>query len=145
MEIQILKDDPAYPFLDTLQHRREKGLDVITIADTFHNLLSTLHRTSAKNRPLLNGNSRKIVIEHLGVTKGMLSQYMTIAKNIQSQQVKQEIKNHQIWLIDAYYLSKVRGKNQEETEKLQLKAIQKIVENRKENIKSMQISKEKKI
>ncbi len=120
--ITITKDDPAYPFLQVVSNR--KNNDVIKTAAALFDLLHTLHKTSTQNRPPLNGSSRFVISENIGISKGLISQYLTVHKKIQSQKVKQEIISNHIGILKAYPLSKIRGKNQEETEKLQLQKIE---------------------
>jgi predicted transcriptional regulator len=125
----LLKDDPTYPLFQELRNR--KKLSPIERADKCYELFILLHRTSSSQRPTLNGNSRSFMIKNLGISKSLLSQYLSTHKNISSLKVREEMKKTALAVRFSYLVSLVRGKNLSETEMLQLAKIQEFTKNRR--------------
>lgn len=93
----------------------------VEIADLFHEALNALRTTSTKGRPPLNGTSFSYLASKLGISKGMISQYMSLREF--SPKVKEEIIKNKFGLVKSYRLSRISGSNPEETESLQLQSI----------------------
>ena len=121
--------DPTFPLFQELQNRSK--LTPIERADKSYELFIMLHKTSSEQRPILNGNSRKFIVDNLGISKSLLSQYISIHKNITSQKVKEEMQRTALAVRFSYLVSSIRGKNQAETEILQLAKIKEFTENRR--------------
>ena len=128
----LSNDDPAFPLFQELQNRNK--LTPIERADKSFELFMTLHKTSSTQRPILNGNSRTFILQNLKISKSLLSQYLSIHKNIISPIVKEEMQRTALAVRFSYLVSSVRGKNAAETEMLQLAKIQEFTRNRKTTV-----------
>jgi len=126
---KLILEDPTYPLFKELKERSR--LTPIERADKSYELLLALHKTSSTQRPLLNGNSRNFMVENLGISKSLLSQYLSIHKNITSPKVKSAMKKTALAVRFTYLVSLVRGKNASETEVLQLAKIHEFTKNRR--------------
>lgn len=129
VEYPLLDNDPAYPLFVALQNRNR--LSPIERADKSYELLYTLHKTSSEHRPLMNENSRAFIIQNLKISKSLLSQYLTIHKNIVSPLVKAEMQRTALAVHFTYLVSLIRGKNAAETEILQLAKINEFTKDRR--------------
>ncbi len=129
---KLLNDDPTYPLFIELKERSR--LTPIERADKSYELLLMLHKTSSTHRPFLNGNSRTFMVENLGISKSLLSQYLSVHKNIISQKVKEEMKRTALAVRFTYLVSLVRGKNAYETEILQLAKVHEFTKDRRTTI-----------
>lgn len=118
--ITLTKDDAALPFFNKLENR--KSMNIIETADTIKSLISVLYSTSTACRPILNGSSTQFVAEQLGISRSMISQYISIS-SIQSQRVKQMLSINCDSIGRAYYISRIKGKSYPEIETLQLQEI----------------------
>jgi len=125
----LLNNDPTYPLFIELKERNR--LTPIERADKSYELLLALHKTSSTQRPLLNGNSRSFIIENLGISKSLLSQYLSIHKNITSLKVKEAMQRTALAVRFTYLVSLVHGKNSSETEILQLEKVHEFTMNRR--------------
>lgn len=118
----LTTNDPTYPLFQELKSR--KKLSPIERAEKSYELFILLHKTSNEFRPALNGNTRAFIVEHLGISKSLLSQYLSIHKNITSDKVKDAMDRKALAVRFSYLVSTVRGKNAAETELLQLEKIE---------------------
>lgn len=98
---------------------QRRNVSPVEIADLFYEALNTLHTTSTKGRPPLNGTSFSYLASKLGISKGMISQYMGLREL--SPIVKKEIIKNKLGLVKAYRVSR------EKTEPEQLQTIQMIM------------------
>lgn len=118
--IQLLKDDAAFPYFSTLM-RRDK-INMIEVADTMKDLVDVLHTTSTAERPVLNGSSQQFIAEQLGISKSLVSQYLSIA-GIRSPAVKQSLVITNASINKAYYISRIKAKSFPEIETAQMAEI----------------------
>jgi hypothetical protein len=136
MEYTLTSTDPTYPLFMELQDRSK--LNPIERADKSYKLLLALHKTSSEQRPIMNGNSRKFMTENLRISKSLLSQYLSIHKNISSSIVKEEIYKTFLSVRFSYLVSLIRGKNATETELLQLAKIHELTKDRRTTCRKIQ-------
>lgn len=127
--MELTENDPTYPLFLELQKRGR--LNPIEKADKTFELFIALHKTEAEHRKPLNGGCRAFIIQNLGISKALLSQYLSIHNKIKSEKVKQRILEAALSGIHAYRVSAVCGKNATETESIQLAKIEELIKNRR--------------
>lgn len=128
----LSNDDPTYSLFTELRDR--EMLSPIQRADKTYKILLMLHKTSSTARPIMNGNSRTFMMKHIGISKSLLSQYLTVHKNITSPLVREAINKTALAVRFTYLVSLVRGKNAAETEMLQLAKVHEYTKNRRTTI-----------
>lgn len=121
--IQLLKEDNASPFFIKLMNRDK--MNVVEVADTMKELVNVLHNTSTTIRPQMNGSSQQFIAKQLGLSKSLISQYLSIA-GIQSESVKQLLATGHSSISKAYYISRIRGKTLQEIESMQISEINRV-------------------
>lgn len=127
--ITLSNDDPTLHLFEELRNRAK--LSPIERADKTYELLVMLHKTSSTNRPQLNGNSRAFMVANTNMSKSLISQYLSIHKNITSQLVREAVIRCALAVRFTYLVSLVRGKNAAETEILQLATVHEFTTNRR--------------
>ena len=99
--MMIQNDDAALPYFVKLNQRDR--MSIMEIANTIKQLVEVLHVTSTPTRPALDGSSNQFMADQLGMSRSLISQYLSIA-NIRSQTVKSALVISGANLSKAYYI-----------------------------------------
>lgn len=114
-KIENINDPSVQELIIKFQKRHE--MNVVDVAEIIYNLIKTLKLDFEKGRQ----KQYSISVHHLGgvlgVSGGVISQYMSI--NTIPLESKNFLKNYDLSLINAYHVSRQKGKDEQETIKIQ--------------------------
>ena len=101
---------------------KRNEMNVVDVAEVVSKFITTLKEDHDKGRPKNLGTiSVQGLGKELGVGQGVISQYMSVWK--MPQESKDFLRNYNLSLINAYYVSRTKGKDEAETVKLQKEAV----------------------
>ena len=96
-------------------------MNIVDVAEIISKLITTLKLDHDSGRPKIYTISGGHLGEILGIGKGVVSQYMSVWN--MPTETKQFLKNYNLSLINAYHVSRTKGKDEAETIFLQKKII----------------------
>ncbi len=113
-------DEPnVKALLDAFKNRRE--MNIIDVSEVISKLITTLNVDHDCGRPKDYSISGGHLGEILGIGKGVVSQYMSVHN--MPVETKRFLKDYNLSLINAYHVSRTKGKDEAETIKLQKQII----------------------
>lgn len=118
-EVKNIEQPNVQALLNQFKNRNE--MNVIDVAEVISKLITTLSVDHNSGRPKIYAISGGHLGELLGIGKGVVSQYMSVWN--MPPETKQFLKNYNLSLINAYHVSRSKGKDEAETISLQKKII----------------------
>lgn len=118
-EVKNIEQPNVQVLLNQFKFRNE--MNVIDIAEIISKLITTLSVDHNSGRPKIYAISGGHLGELLGIGKGVVSQYMSVWN--MPPETKQFLKNYNLSLINAYQVSRIKGKDESEIIKLQKEMI----------------------
>jgi hypothetical protein len=120
-----LEDVPNYdqPLVKDLinKFKSRNEMNIIDVSEVISKLITTLSVDHDSGRPKLYTISQGHLGEILGIGKGVVSQYMSVWN--MPEETKRFLKQYNLSLINAYHVSRTKGKDETETIKLQKQII----------------------
>ena len=117
-KIQNLNQQDVQELLTRFKDRHE--MNVVDVAEIISKLITTLKLDYSAGRPKQHSISGEHLGKVLNVGKGVISQYLSVWN--MPQDSRNYLKNYNLSLINAYYVSRIKGKDDAETIKLQKEA-----------------------
>ncbi len=97
--------------------KKRHDMDVVDVAEIISQLISTLKLDYDSGRPKTHTIAGGHLGQILGIGKGVVSQYLSVWN--MHQESKDFLKNYNLSLINAYEVSRIKGKDEAEIIKLQ--------------------------
>ncbi len=120
IKIHNIEHPNVKELLNLFKNRHE--MNVVDVAEIIANLITTLKVDHDEGRHKNYSISVGHLGEVLGIGKGVISQYMSVWN--MSQESKDYLRNYNLSLINAYEVSRIKGKNETEAIILQKKKIE---------------------
>ena len=118
-EIQNIEQPIVRDLLEQFKRRHE--MNVVDVAEIISKLITTLKLDFNSGRPKLYTISGTHLGQLLGIGKGVVSQFMSVWN--MPEQSKEFLKKYNLSLINAYHVSRIKGKDEADTMKLQKEMI----------------------
>lgn len=118
-EVKNLDNPMVQELLNLFKKRNE--MNVVDVAEIINKLITTLQLDHDSGRPKEYGISGGHLGQILGIGKGVVSQYLSVWN--MSQESKNLLHNYNVSLINAYQISRIKGKDEVETVKFQKEKI----------------------
>lgn len=114
--VQNIDQPDVKELLNKFKNRHE--MNVVDVSEVIYKLITTLKLDKVSGRPKELGTISGWHLGHiLGIGKGVVSQYISVWN--MSQESKNFLKQYNLSLINAYQVSRIRGKDEAEKVKLQ--------------------------
>lgn len=98
--------------------RKREQLNIVDISEIISELINTLKLDYDSGRPKIHGSiSGGHLGNILGIGKGVISQYMSIYN--MPMETKEFLRNYNLSVMNGYHVSRIKGKDETETIKLQ--------------------------
>ena len=115
LKIQNIEQPAVRDLLRQFEKRHE--MNVVDVAEIISKLITTLKLDCDAGRPKLYTISGGNLGQLLGIGKGVVSQFMSVWN--MPVQSKEFLRQHNLSLINAYHVSRIRGKDDADTIRLQ--------------------------
>ncbi len=118
-EIQNIEQPAVRDLLEQFKRRHE--MNVVDVAEIISKLITTLKLDHDSGRPKIYTISGGNLGQILGIGKGVVSQFMSVWN--MPDQSKEFLKKYNLSLINAYHVSRIKGKDVADTIRLQKEMI----------------------